>query len=130
MGAYNADLCTVAVNSVFVTGFEEGTMVGGEKDEDFFASKTDAQGEVIVSEKNHTTGTISLTLSQTSPHVARLNNLAKNRTEFPVWVDYAGEPKERFGGTRGRILKTAGKEYGDEAGSREFEIKVFDYVEE
>ncbi|MGG3450184.1 phage structural protein [Domibacillus aminovorans] len=130
MGSYNADLCVLTVGSRIITGFEEGTMVNSEKDEDFFSEKVDAQGEVIVSESNNPLGTITFTLSQTSPHVAYVEALAKNRTEFPIWNNYSGTPKEVTGGTRARIKKTAGKEYGDEASGREYEVKVFDYTSE
>lgn len=130
MGSYDANLCTLTVGGRFITGFEEGTMINSEKDEDYFTEKADAQGEPIVSESNNPFGTITVTLSQTSPHVAYMNNLAKTRQEIPVWVNYSGTPKEVTGGTRARVKKTAGKEYGDEASAREFEIKVFDYTEE
>lgn len=130
MGVYDANLCTVAVDSRFITGFEDGTMISAEKDEDYFTEKADAQGFAIVSETNNPFGTINLTLSQTSPSYAYMQELAKSRREVPVWVNYAGEPKEKAGGTRARVKKTAGKEFGDEAGSREFEIKVFDYTED
>jgi hypothetical protein len=128
MGNYDANKCTLVVDSRFITGFDEGTMVSSEKDEDFFSEKADAQGVAVVSETNNPFGTISVTLSQTSPSVPFMEGLAKSRKEVPVWVTYNGEPKEKSGGTRCRVKKTAGKEYGDEAGSREYEIKVLDYT--
>lgn len=130
MAAYDANLCTILVGDRFINNFDEGTMVSGEKDEEYFSVKVDAQGNEIISEKNNNLGTISIPLSQNSSHVAYLNNLAKTRKEVPVWVTYSGEPREVFGGTRARVKKTAGKELGDEAGSREFELHVFDYTEE
>ncbi|KIL72721.1 phage structural protein [Bacillus badius] len=130
MGSYDPKKCTVNVGGRFITGFDEGTMVSSERDEDFFSEKTDAQGEPIVTETHNPFGTITITLSQTSPSLPYMNDLARSRKEFPVWVNYNGEPKEKSGGTRARAKKPAGKEYGDEAGSREFEIKVFDYTDQ
>lgn len=130
MGAYDAKKCTVVVDGRFITGFDDGSMVSSEKDEDFFEAKEDAQGEVIVSEKNSNLGSVTITLSQTSPSSTFMNELAKSRKEVPVWVTYNGEPKEKSGGTRARVKKLAGREYGDEAGSREFEMTVFDYRED
>lgn len=130
MGAYDPKLVTVTVDNRFITGFEEGTMVSTERDEDWFSEKTDAQGFPIISETHNPYGTITLTLSQTSPSLRFLLELARTRKEFPVWVTYGGEPKEKSGGTRARFKKTPSKEYGDEAGAREFEIKVLDYTED
>ena len=39
MGNYDANLCTVTVDGRFITGFEDGTMVSTEKDEENFKSK-------------------------------------------------------------------------------------------
>lgn len=130
MGAYDASKCTVVVGGRFITGFEEGTMVTAEKDEEFFSVKADAQGEPIVSETNNPFGTVTLTLSQTSPSYAYLQQVAKAKEETDVWVTYNGEPKEKAGGTRARIKKTPAKEFGDEASSREFAFQVFDYTED
>lgn len=129
MGNYDAKLCTVVVDGRFITGFDDGTMVSTEKDEDFFSEKADAQGFAIVSETNNPFGTMTLSLSQASPSVPFMEALAKTRKEVPAWVTYNGEPKEKSGGTRCRVKKTSGKEYGDEAGGREYELKVMDYTE-
>ncbi len=130
MGNYDANKCTFVVDGRFITGFEDGTMISAEKDEESFSVKASAQGEPIVSETNNPFGTITATLSQTSPSYPYLQAKAKSKEAFPVWVNYNGEPKEKAGGTKARIKKTPGKEFGDEAGSREFEFQVFDYTED
>lgn len=130
MGSYDAMLCTILVGDRYINNFDEGDMVNGEKDEDYFSEKVDAQGVPIISETNNDLGTISIPLSQNSDHVAYLNELAKTRKEVPVWVTYAGKPREVFGGTRARVKKTAAKQLGADASAREFEIKVFDWTEE
>lgn len=130
MGTYDANLCTLTVDSQFITGFEDGSMISAEKDEESFSTKVDAQGFVIISETNNPLGTITATLSQTSPSYEYLMKKAKAKAEFPVWVNYTGTPKEKAGGTRARIKKTPNKEFAAEAGAREFEFQVFDYTED
>ncbi|MGC4378254.1 phage protein [Fictibacillus sp. Mic-4] len=131
MGTYNANFATVVVDGRFITGFDDGTFIKAEKDEESFQTKVSALGEVIVSETNNPLGTITITLSQTSPSYAYLMQKAKSKTPFPVWVNYNdGTQKEKAGGTQARIKKSPGKEFSDEASSREFEFQVFDYTEE
>jgi len=130
MSNYDANLCTLVVDGRFITGFDEGSMISAAKDEESFSVKVDAQGVPIVSETNNPLGTITATLSQTSPSYAYLMQKAKSSQEFPVWVTYAGVPAEKAGGTRARIKKTPDKEFANEAGGREFAFQVFDYSEE
>ncbi|CAM4012762.1 phage structural protein [Mesobacillus zeae] len=131
MSTYNAAYATVSVDSRFITGFDEGSFISAEKDEEFFSTKVSAQGEPIISEINNPLGTITITLSQTSPSYRFLMDKAKSKEEFPIWVNYNdGTQKEKAGGTRARVKKTPSKEIGDEASSREFEFQVFDYTEE
>lgn len=128
--SYDANDVTVTADGTFITGFAEGSMVEGEKDEDNFAASVGSQGDVIVSEVNNPLGTITITLQQTSPSVSFLNRLANNKKEFPIWVIYNGSPKEKFGGSRARVKKPATSSFSNEAEDREFEIQVFDYTVE
>lgn len=121
---------TVTVDGTFITGFAEGSMVEGEKDEENFATSVGAQGDVAVSEVNNPLGTITITLQQTSPSVSFLNKLASSKKTVPVWVIYNGTPKEKFGGSQARVKKPATSSYSDEVEDREFELQVFDYVVE
>ncbi|MCE5168526.1 DUF3277 family protein [Paenibacillus profundus] len=127
---YDAMDVTVTVDGTFITGFAEGSMVEGEKDEENFSASVGAQGDVVVSEVNNPLGTITITLQQTSPSVSFLNQLANSKKTVPVWVIYGGTPKEKFGGSRARIKKPATASYSDEAEDREFELQVFDYTVE
>ncbi|BFH10697.1 DUF3277 family protein [Paenibacillus melissococcoides] len=127
---YDAMDVTVTVDGTFITGFSEGSMVEGEKDEDNFAASVGAQGDVVVSEVNNPLGTITITLQQTSPSVSFLNQLANAKKMVPVWVIYNGTPKEKFGGSRARVKKPATSSFSNEAEDREFEIQVFDYTVE
>ncbi|MGN8233235.1 phage structural protein [Priestia flexa] len=128
---YDADRASAIVNGVYITGFAEGSMMKAEPDEDYFSTKVSAKGEVIISESHNKLGTVTITVSQTSPSLPMLMRLANSKKPFPVWIMYNdGTFKERAGGTQARIVKKPGKEYAAEAGSREFQFKVFDYMEE
>ncbi|AJI24225.1 DUF3277 domain-containing protein [Priestia megaterium] len=128
---YDPKYASAIVDSVFMTGYDEGSFIQAEKDEDFFSTKVSAQGEAIISESNNTLGTITLTLSQTSPSYPYLMKKAKQKKPFPIWVNYNnGTTKEKAGGTQARIVKTPSKEFDTEVGGREFQFKVFDYTEE
>ena len=123
---YNAKDCTITVGNVYITGLGE-SMIEGSKDEDFFSTSVGAQGDVVVNEINDDLGTIELTVQSTSPQKQYLINLGKNRKEVAIWV-VNKTLKERFGGTKARIVKYPDISEGKEAGERTFTFKVFDYV--
>lgn len=125
---YNAKDCVVTVDSVYITGLGED-MVTGEKDEDNVSAVVGAQGDVVVNETNDTLGTVKLTVQGTSPQLAFLKKLARTKAMFPIWVTNKAL-KEKFGGTKAMVRKSAAVGYGKELEDREFDIMVFDYTEE
>lgn len=126
-GTFDASLVTVVVGTRYLTGFDEGDMVSWSKDEDNFDTKIDAQGFTSVAVRNNTLGTINIPLSQESPDLQYMKQLANSNTEFPIWVT---SPKEKVGGATARIKKTPDGTLGDEINGREFEIQVFDFTDE
>lgn len=118
---------SVVIDGQFITGFAEGSYVEWEKDEDNFSAKVDAFGDVGVAITNNTLGTITITLSQTSPSLALIKRLANSRKKFPVWVT---TPDEKVGGTEAMIKQTPSGGLSDEIEDREFEIQVFDYTDQ
>ncbi|WP_205628675.1 phage structural protein, partial [Acinetobacter baumannii] len=64
---YDPNNVTVVIDGRFITGFQEGSFVQASKDEENFSTKVSAQGEVAVALSNNPLGTITITLSQTSP---------------------------------------------------------------
>lgn len=127
---YDARETTVTVDGQFLTGFAEGSFVEWEKDEDNFNAKTDAFGDVAVAMTNNQTGTITITLSQTSPSLPLIKRLANTRAMFPIWVQTNGTIKEKVGGTQAMVVKSPSGTLSDEVEDREVEIRVFDYVDE
>lgn len=67
MGVYDPKNTTVNADGKIVTGFSEGTMIQASKDEEGFSVKVSAKGETDVAISNNNLGTITITLSQTSP---------------------------------------------------------------
>lgn len=118
---------SVNIDGQFITGFAEGSFVEWEKDEDNFNAKVDAFGDVAVAITNNTLGTITVTLSQTSPSLALVKRLANARAMFPVWVT---TPDEKVGGTQAMFVKTPSGTLSDEVEDREVEIRVFDFVDQ
>jgi UTP-glucose-1-phosphate uridylyltransferase len=127
---YDASNVTVTVDGQFITGFAEGSFVECEKDESNFDVKVSAQGDVSVAKRNNTLGTITITLSQTSPSVNFLDSLAKSGKMFPVSVISNNDVKEKVYGTQAMVEKPANKTFSDEVEDREYTIKVFDYTVE
>lgn len=123
----DAKQTSITIDNRFVTGMAEGSFVEWEKDEDNFNAKTDAMGETAVAITNHNTGTITLTLSQTSPNLAAIKKLAASRKVFPIWVK---TPDEKIGGTQAMCVKSPSGGLSDEVEDREIEIRVFDYTDE
>ncbi|MCM1509010.1 MAG: DUF3277 family protein, partial [Ruminococcus flavefaciens] len=121
--------CSVVVDrTVNITGLGE-SMVAGSKDEDNFAVAVGAQGDVCVSDSNNPLGTIKITLQQTSPQMKTMLDYANSKKVFKIWITNK-KLKERFGGSQAMIKKVADVEWGAEASEKEFEISVFDYVNE
>ncbi|MED1711713.1 DUF3277 domain-containing protein [Bacillus thuringiensis] len=126
MGVYNPLNTTVNADGKIVTGFSEGTMIQASKDEEGFSVKVSAKGETDVAISNNNLGTITVTLSQTSPFVSYFNKLANSKKIFPIWVS-CSSPKEKVGGTQAMVKKPADIEFSDETSGREFEIQVLNY---
>ncbi|MEB6549077.1 DUF3277 domain-containing protein [Heyndrickxia sporothermodurans] len=126
MGVYDPKNTTVNADGKIVTGFSEGTMIQASKDEEGFSVKVSAKGETDVAISNNNLGTITVTLSQTSPFVSFFNKLANSKKIFPIWGSCSA-PKEKFGGTQAMVKKPADIEFSDETSGREFEIQVLNY---
>ena len=122
---YDAKDTSVIVDGTYITGLGE-TMITGEKDEDFFSSSVGAQGDVVASEKNHPTGTVTIYVQATCPQKAFLIGLANRKEPFPLWA-VNKKLGERFGGTMARLQKYPSMNRAAEAEDMELVFKVFDY---
>lgn len=125
--SYNAKDTTVIADGVFATGFAEDK-IEFEPNEDGFEYEFGADGDVIVSESNDTSATVTITLQATSPSNKHFMNLLRQKRFFPLWaVSKRGELTEKAGGNKCRILKAPTGTLGTTAEPREYKIVVFDF---
>ncbi len=122
---YDANDCTIVVDSVYITGLGED-MIKGSKDEDFFSPSVGAQGDVIKNVINNSLGSVTIVVQATSPQKPYLMSLAKRQGAFPLWC-INKSLRERFGGTMANLITFAEVDRGKEAKDMEFVFKVFDY---
>jgi hypothetical protein len=106
----------------------DGTAIQAEKNEDNKVAHVGADGLVTYSNSADNTGTITVTLKQTSPSLTYLIGLAKQKTLlFPVKVIDANTNKLRCGGNQAVIIKTPSVEWGSEVAGVEVSFHIADY---
>lgn len=125
---YDPKEVSIIAGGEIVQGYADGTFISIERDEDTWALQIGADGEGARSKSNNRSGTITLTLQQTSASNAILNALAQadelsNGGVFSVLV------RDNNGGSLAAaetawIQKPSNQEYGREAGEREWVIRT------
>lgn len=116
----------VSVNSTIITGFAESSFVKCSKNTDNFTHHVGGQGEVSYTETADQTGTITIKINNTSPSYIFLNQLAQQRTTYPVSVADRNTG-QTYGGSEARIKKPADFEGSKDITQAEFQIIVSDY---
>ena len=127
MRKYNPKDVIIVVGGRAITGLAEGSFVAAEKTEDGFTEYVGAKGEVSIAENANETGTITITLANTSPSISYLNGLANRKTIMATNVIDMNDNGVRAGGTETIVRKPANAEWGTEVGNREFEIFVANF---
>jgi len=117
----------VVVDGTVITGFAEGTFVTAEKASDNYVKYVGAQGEVARSRNADPTGTITVTLNQTSPSNSFLNSLARSKDTFSAFVIDRNTQQVQAGGSECWIQKPASISRGAEIETREWTIEVADF---
>lgn len=126
LGHYNSMDVTLMVKGVHITGLSED-MVQCEKDEDLREGSWGGQGDIVVTEKNHTGGKITITVQPTCPQKSHLMSCVREKEPFPIW--YINESLgERVGGELCLALSYPAVGRGAEAEDLEFVFAVFDYT--
>ena len=127
---YDAARVAVTVNGVNISGFGEATFVSVEREEENFVKVVGADGNVSRSKTNNKSGSLTITLQQTSPSNDVLSGLAAKDEAtsdaiFPVIV------KDVTGGSR--IFSATGWmqgvpviEFAKEISTREWIIDLAD----
>ncbi|MEK4131990.1 phage protein [Solibacillus sp. FSL W8-0474] len=127
MNSYDPKKVSFVADGQFIVGYMDGTFITTEKNEDNTIPHVGAQGDVSFTESADETGTITITVKQNSSSLPFLTSLSKQKKEFAANVIDANDGSFKAGGTRCRILKTPGREYGAEISGVEIAIYVADY---
>lgn len=126
---YDFKKVSVIVDGVIITGFMDGESIETEKNEDDVAAHVGAAGDVTFSETNDNTGTITLTLKQTSSSLPFLQSLRNSKRLFQTQIVDANNSEFRAGGSECRIVKPPSRTWGNEVTGTEWAIYVADYKE-
>lgn len=131
-GTYDFSKVQLIFGTRQITGFENGTEIICERDEDSFIKKTDVDGGVTRGRVNNSSGRVTFSLSQYSEHnkyLQDLNNLDE-RTGAGVVplkiVDRQNPSTELVISLEAWIAKPSNKVYGTESGPREWMIDCAD----
>lgn len=104
--SYDPKKVNVNVDGVVLTGFASDGIITVTKNEDAVTPNSGCKGDIIYEENANESGTIAVTLQQTSPSLARLRRLASGRTEFSVTISDANDDDSiNISASRCRILK-------------------------
>jgi hypothetical protein len=107
-----------------ITGFAEGSVLTIERTEDMFSEKVGVSGEVARSKSNNRSGTVKITLMQTSPDndflstMAVLDEVGNAGVGELMIKDVLGT--SLYMSSQAYLKKIASAEYGKEVNSREW----------
>ena len=127
MQTYDAKEVTTIVDSMVMTGFQDGDMVSFSKDNAYIEVQTDAQGSASAAKNNDSLGTFTINMSQNSDGNRKLMQLANSRAEFSITVTHANE---KAWATKAYIEKTPDGSFGKGVPTRSYTIKALDYKHE
>ena len=126
---YDFKKVSVIVDGAFIVGFMDGEPIQVEKNEDDITPHVGAGGEVTYAESADQTGTITLTLKQTSASLPFLQQLRKSKKIFPIQIVDSNTNAYRAGGSEARIVKMPSRSWGTEVQGVEVQIHVADLTE-
>lgn len=121
---YDPELVTITVDGVFITGYAEDSKISAEKNENSIEPYVGVDGIVHFSKSADRTGTITLTVTNTSPSLRYLRDLARTQAEFNLSMVDMNEAGENIVSDGCVILKDGDIEIGAEVEGVEFEIYV------
>lgn len=127
---YDPKLVLVIVGGVPLSGFADGTFVAVERTSDTFSKVSGADGVLSRAKTNDRSGTLTLTLAQTSPANDVLTGFAvadelTNEGVVPVSItDLSGRTAIVSG--FGWVKKPAKAEFGKEISNREWALDLAD----
>ncbi len=113
---------------VALTGFSDGSIVSGEKNEENATQVVGAQGEVTQVINSDDTGTITVTLKNTSASLPMLVADAQSNVIKPIQVIDMNTGGLNAGGSEAWIVKTPDLKKSKELEDIDVEILVVDYT--
>lgn len=125
---YDPKKVVVTVGGVPLSGFADGTFITAARENDAFSKVSGADGIVSRAKSNDKSGSITITLAQTSPANDYLSMLAKRDEEtntgvVPVMVkDFSG--RSRYISGFAWVRKQPDGEFGKEISDREWVLDV------
>jgi len=127
---YSPSEIVMTVNGVAMGNFADGTFITVARDEQSFTKVTGADGTVSRSKSNNRSGTVTLSLQQTSPSNEVLSALLAqdeldNSGVVPVLIKDNSGTSRFFSGT-GWIQGMPSVEYAKEIANREWVIEMAD----
>lgn len=128
LGTYDFNDVSLLIGPHKIKGFEEGTEITVERDEDTFTKKSGVDGNVTRSKSNNSMGFIEFVLNHLSKSNAFLEAQAFLDEKTGVGVlptsllDKSG--KEKILGTESWIVRPSNKSYGGESGPRTWRIDM------
>lgn len=126
---YDFKKVSVIVNKIIITGYMDGEPISVTKNEDDVSPHVGADGEVTYAESADETGTITLTLKQSSAVMPQLTALRKAKTLFPISIVDSNTRGVKHSGAEARIMKMPERSYGTEVQGVEIQIHVAKLVE-
>jgi len=127
---YDPKLVILTVGGAVINGFADGTFVSAERSNDMFTKVVGADGITSRAKSNDKSGTITITLAQTSSgndilsgYAAR-DELANAGVVTVSCKDLSG--RSTFFSATGWIRKVPNSEFGKEVGDREWAIDCAD----
>jgi hypothetical protein len=130
MDVFDFKKVSTIADGVIITGWMDGEVISVEKNEDDVIPHVGAGGDVTYAESADKTGTITLTLKQTSSSLPHLQELRKSKKVFPIQILDVSSRVYKTGGTEARILKMPSRTYGSEVQGVEVQIHVANLKEE
>lgn len=127
---YDPASVVVSVGGVPMSGYADGTFVSVDRDEDAFTKVTGADGNTTRVKTNNRSGSLTLTLMQSSPSNDVLSGFAQldealNAGVVPVLIKDLSGTSTYFSAT-GWIRKYATSDFGKEINNREWIIDLAD----
>ena len=124
---YDPKKVTVIYDGMVITGFADDSMIEAEKNEDNITPHVGVLGEVSIAINADNTGTVTISLANTSPFIKILAEKARANTIAPLSIIDMNENGVNVGGTEAVIIKPPNVTIGKEVESQEVQFFVADY---